>query len=347
MNNNNKELMSQDELHDIMYNYLKPELNKCKEMGGVWADSSNAGGFYWNLGIGVGYRARISSSRLCINHWKIYNNTHKEENVNIKIFNDHVEFIEDSKFTDFDRDFMYGLYFKIKEYVEGCNNEDTNTPVEKDPGNNEINTDDLPIVPRCDYDDYKKKLDDAMTVINTLKEYGPKFGLLNKPISCDDNIGIIDMLNKMSSFINDDMCKILHPFCSMNDLIKKDYENKKELIFKETLKGIISNSISSDIEYCIGSYYEIDQHNSFGWIFVDRQGDVECKFGCEMIDNHWEVYHRTKRTKRVFVKIYSDHTEYIKHKNNRDQSIETTMTTICEDVRNYINIPSSWRYELT
>jgi hypothetical protein len=57
----------------------------------------------------------------------IHNNAYFiEGNVNIKVFEDHVEFIEDSEFNDFDKEFMHGLYLKIKEFVEGCDIKEDN-----------------------------------------------------------------------------------------------------------------------------------------------------------------------------------------------------------------------------
>lgn len=123
---NNKELMSQDELKEIMYNYLKPELDKCKEMNGICRDGSQAGGFCWYLFDGAGVRTRSIGARLCDGYWEILNDLQNSESVNIKVYPDHVEFIEDSKFNDFDHDFMYELCLKIKEFVEGNNIKEEN-----------------------------------------------------------------------------------------------------------------------------------------------------------------------------------------------------------------------------
>ena len=118
---NDKELISKSKLHDMIYNYIKPELDKCNNTG-YWIDNSLQGAFYWRLINGVRH-IRYIGARLYNDYWGIYNDWCADEYTNIKIYTDHVEFIEESKFTDFDKEFMRGLYLKIKEFVEGDNNE--------------------------------------------------------------------------------------------------------------------------------------------------------------------------------------------------------------------------------
>jgi hypothetical protein len=112
-----------------MYNYLKPTLNECKKRDGIWGSTSPTNAFSWTLNDDNGYR--YIGSYLYSDHWEIVNDDYKEENVNIKVFIDYVEFIEDSEFNDFDHDFMYGLYMKIKEVVENVtvSNESNNESV--------------------------------------------------------------------------------------------------------------------------------------------------------------------------------------------------------------------------
>jgi hypothetical protein len=132
VNNENKKLISQSRLLVIVYNYIKPELDKCYSSGGDWDIFSMPDVFAWDLSDGVGNRNRNIGARLRNDHWVIFNNCYYiEEHVNIKIFNDHVEFIEDSEFDDFDHDFMYDLYMKIKEVVENVtvSNESNNESV--------------------------------------------------------------------------------------------------------------------------------------------------------------------------------------------------------------------------
>ena len=116
-NNENKELISQDILYDIIYNYIKPELNKCDDMiSGHWARGSQEGVFYWHLH-NDGARYRFIGSYKRDDHWEIYNDYFEEENVNIKVYSDHIEFIENSKFEDFSRDEMYSLYEFLKDKI--------------------------------------------------------------------------------------------------------------------------------------------------------------------------------------------------------------------------------------
>lgn len=114
----NKGLISQDKLCDIMGNHLKQELDECEETGGSWRYGSLSSVFSWKLYDSLGYLNRHIAARLCDDQWEIYNNYYDDKDVNIKVFEDHVEFIEESDFDDFSKDFMRGLYEKIKEYVD-------------------------------------------------------------------------------------------------------------------------------------------------------------------------------------------------------------------------------------
>ena len=94
-------------------------------------------------------RGRHSGSYLCKDHWEICNDYYDNENVNIKIYNDHIEFIEDSKFEDFSRDEMYSLYtflndkiFNKEETKEAENTMNKNGDVEKADKHVEIYTKD-------------------------------------------------------------------------------------------------------------------------------------------------------------------------------------------------------------
>ena len=48
------------------YTYITENLNgyRIALLGGSWSNGSNAGGFYWNLDNGVGYRYRSLGGRL-------------------------------------------------------------------------------------------------------------------------------------------------------------------------------------------------------------------------------------------------------------------------------------------
>lgn len=120
MNNENKELISQDELYLIIINYILTTLDTGLRDGSYWDSNSKLGHFYWRLVDGDG-STHIIGARRCSDHWAIYND-HRDDkgrNTNIKVFHDYIEFFEYSEFGDFDKEFMRGLYLKIKEVVEG------------------------------------------------------------------------------------------------------------------------------------------------------------------------------------------------------------------------------------
>ncbi len=123
MSYNNKKLISQSELHDIMFACIKPKLDKCKEAGGGWWDESNNVILCWNLhrnGIdGEDHYYFIRAYEFFHREWTIHTDGYGDKNNNIKIYPNNVEFVEDSKFDYFDKELMHCLYKKIKEVVEG------------------------------------------------------------------------------------------------------------------------------------------------------------------------------------------------------------------------------------
>lgn len=114
-------MITKDELHDVMVSYLKPKLDECINNGGYWNNGSYAGLFYWYLNSASSFSHMYIGSRIIIENdeiigFDIYNTYSDEKDyVNIKIRKNNIEFIEDSKFVDFDKEFMYGLYRKIVE----------------------------------------------------------------------------------------------------------------------------------------------------------------------------------------------------------------------------------------
>lgn len=128
MKNNVKKI-----IYDVMCNHIKPEVDKNNEMGGRWHNVSNYGLFWWSLYASFSYRSRVSGSRLSKDKkcWKIFNGCNNDENYNIIVhFNDNdeitdVEWIEDSEFDAFDKEFMYSIYEDLKKYVN--KNDDSNT----------------------------------------------------------------------------------------------------------------------------------------------------------------------------------------------------------------------------
>ena len=124
-------LITNTELHDIMYEYISPEIDKCTTNGSAWYYGSFAGFFYWSLCSSSSYSSVVIGSSFIkendeIIGFDIYNTYGSNEKcVNIKIRKDRIEFIEDSKFCDFNRDFMHGLFEKIKEYMTKKEKEET------------------------------------------------------------------------------------------------------------------------------------------------------------------------------------------------------------------------------
>lgn len=126
-NNTDKPLIDKNELYDIIHEYIKPELEKYENNDRSWLGGFDAGLFCWNLYSGsyasyASIGSRIIKENDKVIGFDIYNShSFQEEYVNIKIRKDKIEFLEDSKFEDYDRDFMYKLYEKIKEKMEGEN----------------------------------------------------------------------------------------------------------------------------------------------------------------------------------------------------------------------------------
>ena len=117
-------MISRNELYDIMLDYLRPRLEKCEINYGSWDGSSDACLFCWCLsyafsGSNAAVGSRIIKENGEIIGFDIYNTySQKAEYVNIKIRKDKIEFIEDSKFEDFDKDFMNGLFNAINSSAE-------------------------------------------------------------------------------------------------------------------------------------------------------------------------------------------------------------------------------------
>lgn len=126
-NNTNKPLIDENDLHDIIHEYMKPELTKCVNTGGRWNVGSNAGAFYWNClngssGAYTTIGVHVIKENGEIIGYKVYNTYFNDAAFfNIDISKDGIKFIENSKFEDYDRNFMYKLYEKIKEKMEGEN----------------------------------------------------------------------------------------------------------------------------------------------------------------------------------------------------------------------------------
>ena len=108
-------------LYDIMSSWLKPFIDNVESSGGDWNGGSVAGGFCWGLYSGVGYRHRYIGARVCCDNEKTIVGydicTEDMGNVNIKIRENSIEFIEDSNFQGFSKEEIEDLYDKIKSRI--------------------------------------------------------------------------------------------------------------------------------------------------------------------------------------------------------------------------------------
>ena len=113
--------ITKDTLYDIMRSWVKPIIDNVESLGGGWNNGSNAGGFYWTLLNGVGYRGRNVGARLYYNNEKVIVGydiyTNYFNNVNIKIRERSIEFIEDSDFPGFSKEEIEDLYDVLKNHI--------------------------------------------------------------------------------------------------------------------------------------------------------------------------------------------------------------------------------------
>ena len=113
-----------DIIYDVMYKHIKPKLDKNVEMGGYSINGSDSELFYWALkDPSLDYYHNLGSRLFKDgNCWKIYSGHHMVEHYNIIVhFNDNdkitnVEWIEDSRFNPFNKEFMYSIYEDLKKY---------------------------------------------------------------------------------------------------------------------------------------------------------------------------------------------------------------------------------------
>ena len=114
-------MLTKDVLYDIMRSWLKPIIDNVESLGGHWYYGSFAGGFDWHLDAGVGARIRTIGTRLCYDNEKVIVGydicTDDMGNVNIKIRENSIEFIEDSTFHDFTKEEIEDLYDVLKNHI--------------------------------------------------------------------------------------------------------------------------------------------------------------------------------------------------------------------------------------
>lgn len=112
--------ITKDILYDIMSSWVKPIIDNVESLGDRWSHSSGAGGFVWNLHIGVGSRYRAIGAHVCYDNEKTIVGydicTEDMGNVNIKIRENSIEFIEDSNFQGFTKEEIEDLYDVLKQY---------------------------------------------------------------------------------------------------------------------------------------------------------------------------------------------------------------------------------------
>ena len=117
-------MITKDTLYDIMRSWVKPIIDNVESLGGHWYYGSFAGGFDWHLDAGVGARIRTIGTRLCYDNEKVIVGydiyTNYVNNVNIKIRENSIEFIEDPNFQGFSKEEIEDLYYKITNHMFNC-----------------------------------------------------------------------------------------------------------------------------------------------------------------------------------------------------------------------------------
>ena len=108
-------------LYDIMSSWVKPIIDDFESLGGHWTNGSLVDGFYWTLFGGVGCRYRAIGTNICYDNEKVIVGydiwTGGPENVNIKIRENSIEFIEDSNFQGFTKEEIEDLYDVLKNHI--------------------------------------------------------------------------------------------------------------------------------------------------------------------------------------------------------------------------------------
>ena len=122
MNNNEEKkesnTISQCELYDFMYEYMKPTIKKYVKEGGRCTAGSYVGTFYWRCYVTPTFMCVYIGARLENGRWKIW--TSRKDNVNIIIDDNTISFNNESKFKDFSEEFMRELYYHLKDHIFDC-----------------------------------------------------------------------------------------------------------------------------------------------------------------------------------------------------------------------------------
>ena len=121
LSSRDSKMITKGALYHIMHSWVKPIIDNVESLGGHWYYGSFAGGFDWYLDNGVGYRYRTIGVHVCCDNEKaivgydIY--TNYVNNVNIKIRENSIEFIEDSNFEGFSKEEIEDLYDVLKNHI--------------------------------------------------------------------------------------------------------------------------------------------------------------------------------------------------------------------------------------
>ena len=114
-------MLTKDVLYDIMCSWVKPIIDNAESLGGRWSFGSYAGGFSWRVAACVGSLYRFIGARVCYDNEKVIVGfdicTDDMGNVNIKIRENSIEFIEDSIFHDFTKEEIEDLYDVLKNHI--------------------------------------------------------------------------------------------------------------------------------------------------------------------------------------------------------------------------------------
>lgn len=86
-----------------------------------------------------------------------------------------------------------------------------------------------PILTKWDKDEFAKKLNEAVAVIDTILLYGPNFNLGNWPRGYTGDQGILDKMIMVKEFLSVNMQKISETFCSVSKAENSNQENARSL----------------------------------------------------------------------------------------------------------------------
>ena len=121
LSSRDSKMITKGALYDIMHSWVKPIIDNAESLGGRWSFGSYAGGFSWRVAACVGSLYRFIGARLCYDNEKVIVGydicTDDMGNVNIKIRENSIEFIEDSIFHDFTKEEIEDLYDVLKNHI--------------------------------------------------------------------------------------------------------------------------------------------------------------------------------------------------------------------------------------